>query len=236
MSTAAWAASGLLAIRLFGIFAVQPHWRRVVGPWWSAVAVALAVSLAPALLPRGAWLSSADGGTWIGLALLELMLGGVVGLLVALPGYALIGALDVSGRSLGLHEASSRVTTGLGLAVVLGLGLSLGLHRPLLVGLSSTLDAWPVGRPSAWLWSAPDLLGRAITAARGVLVLALALATPVLLTLAVVDLGTRLLGRGPAPAEAMMDALRPWLRTAAALIALGASWSAYPEAWARGLG
>jgi hypothetical protein len=31
----------------------------------------------------------------------------------------------------------------------------------------------------------------------------------------------------------MMEVLRPWLVGAAALIALGAAWAAYPEAWSR---
>jgi hypothetical protein len=53
----------------------------------------------------------------------------------------------------------------------------------------------------------------------------------VLLTSATLDLGLRLTARGVA--VPMMDALRPWLVAAAALIALGAAWAAYPEAWLR---
>ena len=86
------------------------------------------------------------------------------------------------------------------------------------------------------MWAKDELTTDVIAAAYAMTVLALALATPVLLTVAVADLATRLLGRGSDPAGALMDALRPWLRTAGALIALGASWAAYPEAWARGLG
>jgi type III secretory pathway component EscT len=235
---AGWGVAVWVALRLFGVLAVQPHWRRVLGGWWWPVSAVLALALVPAVAPAivGDAVVARTTTDWIALGLLELLLGAVIGGLVGLPGYALIGALDGSGRALGLHAGGSRVMTGLGLALVLGGALALDLHRPLLVGLVSTFDAWALAQPAAWIELSTDGLARTVVAARGMLVLALALATPVLLTVAVVDLGLRLLGRGPTPAEPITEAVRPWLRTAAALVALGASWSTFPDAWARGLG
>ena len=73
-------------------------------------------------------------------------------------------------------------------------------------------------------------------AAHSMTVLALALLTPVLMGCLVADIAARLLGRGPGAADPVAGALRPWLRVALALTALGASWAAYPEAWVRALG
>lgn len=224
------------AVRVFAILRVQPQWRAVVGPWWDVVAAAFGIVLAPLVVGTGAAIEVSSVGQFAGLVLIELLLGTVIGLFVSLAGHALMGAMATSSMGLGLRSTESRSFVGLGVCVVLATALTLGLHRPLFVSLEATLTVWPIGRPGAWAWSQADLLGTLVLAAHAMTVLALSLATPVLLSLAVVDLATRLLGRGPAPAEPVMDALRPWARTAAALVALGASWSAYPEAWARSLG
>ncbi|MCA9684443.1 MAG: hypothetical protein KC457_19775, partial [Myxococcales bacterium] len=65
--------------------------------------------------------------------------------------------------------------------------------------------------------------------------LALALASPVLLVRALVDVLLASLGRGPEPAAGMLAALLPGLRVVLALLVLGAAWSSYPEAFAAGL-
>jgi hypothetical protein len=53
----------------------------------------------------------------------------------------------------------------------------------------------------------------------------------VLLSAATLDLGLRLASRGAA--ASVVELARPWLTVAAALVALGAAWAAYPEAWLR---
>lgn len=224
----------LVAIRIFAILRVQPQWRLVIGPWWWAVAAVLALVLAP--LATHTPLPELGLLEWIGLALLELLLGTVLGLLVSLTGHALIGAATASGLALGLRSPSPRAFVSLCVCLVLALGLATGLHRALIGALVASTKLWPPGSPALWYWSEGEVVAEIIAAAYAMTVLALALATPVLLTAAVADLATRLLGRGSDPAAALSDALRPWLRTAGALIALGASWAAYPEAWVRGLG
>jgi hypothetical protein len=79
------------------------------------------------------------------------------------------------------------------------------------------------------LTGVPQLLVRATT-------LALALATPVLLTRLVVTIGLSGLGRGSDFDAALLATLVPALRLVAALLALSAAWTAYPHAWAAGLG
>jgi hypothetical protein len=119
-------------------------------------------------------------------------------------------------------------------AASLAAGLSLGLHRPLLAGLLASFERFELASASAWI---PTLgfgawLGEQLAM---VTVLALALATPVLLTRTLVELAAASLGRTGFEASSLLEVFSPALRLAAALIALGAAWSAYPEAFARGL-
>lgn len=227
-------AWGLAAVRVFGVLVVQPHWRRVVGPWWPVVAAALALVLAPVLAtgvdaPRAV-------PDWIVAALLELGLGLAIGLLAALPAHAALGAADVSGRGVGLPAGALAPFSALWLACLVVFSLELELHRPLVSSLAATTGPWPIGAAHAWLAVGSIGPGEIAAAAHAWTLLALTLATPVLLAAAVADLGVRLMTRGPGAAEPVGAALVPWVRTAAALVALGASWSARPEAWAGALG
>jgi type III secretory pathway component EscT len=234
------------ALRVWAILRAQVLWRATVGPWWWLVAAGLALVLAPAAVgqrmasidvPVGHDLSGVDLETWVLVGMSELLLGTIIGLLATLPGHALVGAMQVSNGLVGLGAVGSRGLVRLGVALVLAIALSLELHRPLLGGLLGTFAVLPVGRPGVWLaFPADGFAATVAMAAHSMTVLALALLTPVLLGCLVADIVARLLGRGPGAADPVAGALRPWLRVALALTALGASWAAYPEAWVRAVG
>lgn len=216
-----WAAA-----RLFGLLRAQVSWRAAVGPAWEAVAAVLALALALALAP--AVLRPVPLAELLLVGACELLLGSVVGAVFSLSGQALLGAAGQSARTLQVPRS------GLPLLLVVGgaaAGLAADLHRPLLLGLRGLMDVWRVGAPTSW---ATGEVSQPVAAAHAATVLALALATPVLLAAAVVDLAMRLATRGVALAA--FDALRPWLVTVAASMALGAAWGAYPEAWGRAFG
>lgn len=224
---AALAVTAWLALRLAALLAGQVVWARLVGGLWAAVAGGLAVVLA------GAWtIGAAPTGVvtmerFVRGAAVEAVAGGALGLVVALPGHALVGAARVSGRT--LVGGRSRALEALVIAVVAAVSVGLGAHRPLLAGLWAVLGAWPAGEvPLVHFPGAPRVAGWAAE----LLGLALALATPVLLVQAVGDVGLRLCGRSE---EDGALGLRPWLVALAAALALGASIESYPEAWARSL-
>jgi flagellar biosynthesis protein FliR len=159
----------------------------------------------------------------------------VLGLLVALPGWALLGAAATSEEALGIRGSAS--LTLLMVSASLAAALALGVHRPLIHAALASFEAWAIAEPSTWIVRAPALgSGRRLaTQVHAMATLGLALATPVLLTRAVLELGVGSLARTGASTAALLAALLPGLRLAAGLIALGAAWSSYPEAFARGL-
>ncbi|KIG15772.1 hypothetical protein DB30_05342 [Enhygromyxa salina] len=230
----------LASARVWALLRVQASWRRAIGPTWGWIAAALAVVVAGLALLRGqvggqVGAPAVDNpyvlGVWVGF---ELLLGSVVGLAVSLPGWALIGAGEQSEQALGLRGDAGASLSALVVAASLAAGLSLGLHAPLLAGLLGLFDRFALADPGAWLPTLAALPGWLIQHAAGITVLALALATPVLLTRAVLQVCVVSLGRGGGGAD-LVAALAPGLRLAAALVALGAAWSAYPEAFARGM-
>ncbi|MEZ4450762.1 MAG: hypothetical protein R3B09_14870 [Nannocystaceae bacterium] len=233
------ALMGWWTVRLFALLGLQVVWQRQLGELWWAVSGTLALSLAGALTlaapPIGEAAASIDVDVWIRGAAMEATFGGVLGLLAALPGVALLGAAGESPRGLGLGRRSP--VEPMILAMVLASSLGLGLHRPLLLGLRELALAHPAGAPfdGALLVELLERGGVALVAALDrLLVVGLALATPVLLTRAVVELGAALCGAPEGQGE-----LRPlwrWVAVGAALCALGASWAAYPEAWLATLG
>lgn len=233
------ALTGWWAVRLFALLALQGPWQRALGELWWAVAGTLALALAGAMAlgsppPIGEAAAGVEVEAWIRGAALEAAFGGLVGLAAALPGYALLGAAGAAQKGLG--AARTRALEAMILAMVLASALALGLHRPLLLGLRELLRAHPPGAPFelADLAGLLDHGGVALVAGLDrLLIVGLALATPVLLTRAVIELGAALVG----PPEGRGD-LRPlwrWVAAGAAVIALGASWMAYPEAWLRTL-
>ncbi|MCB9570214.1 MAG: hypothetical protein H6710_23890 [Myxococcales bacterium] len=234
----ALALAGWWGLRLAALLALQPAWLRALGPLWLAIAalLALAIALPLALSTPHVFLDMSEvisASAWLRGALVELALGGLAGLLVGLPGLALLGAARASGRALGLRQANA--LEALILALVLALGLGLGLHRPLLLGLREFALLLPPGGggPGALLAALPRATPAIVGAADHLLFLALALATPVILTRALVELAGALML--PAEGERPSAGVLPWLASAAAMIALCASWSAYPEAWLRAL-
>lgn len=220
------AVLGWGALRLFGLLRMQVLWRSALGPVWEGVCAALALLLAAVLLTRPGEAVALD--TWLLIGLCEFLLGSALGGLVSLPGAALLGAARQS--------ASSLQVVGRGLPLLLAIacvagGLLADLHRPLLIATRELLLLWPVGAPARWLPGLGELAPWLAESAHAGLILALTFATPVLLTTATLDLGLRLTARGAA--IPVMEALRPYLVAAAALVALGAAWAAYPEAWLR---
>jgi len=222
----AWLGLALVALRWWALLQAQALWRAAVGPWWMVVSAGLAVVLALGTGHSGAapridpWLAAAA----------ELALGALVGLAVALPGYAVLGAAGASARVLG---AAPRPWQALTLGVVGATAIGLGLHRPLLLGAQGTFAAWPVGDPLVWAAVEVPLA----QLAHGLTLLALTLATPALLAGALGELVLRVVGARAGAGGAMLDGAAPWLRTAAAAVATGASWAAYDAIWAaRALG
>jgi type III secretory pathway component EscT len=225
--TAGIAALGWGALRLFGLLRMQVVWRSALGAVWEGVSAALALMLASVLVTRPG--EAVTLSSWLVIGLCEFLLGSVLGGLISLPGAALLGAAQQSATSLQLWR-------GRGLPLLLAIaclsgGLLADLHRPLLVALRDLLLSWPVGAPARWIPGLSELPREIVDSAHGGLVLALTFATPVLLTTATLDLGLRLTTRGVA--VPLIAALRPWLVAAAAMIALGAAWGAYPGAWSR---
>ena len=216
------------ALRLFGLLRAQVLWQRALGPVWQGIAAALAIAVALVLWPVMPG-EPVTFGRFVAIGACEFLLGSVLGGLLALPGLALLGAAGQSAATLQAPR-SGAVPLLLAVTCVSG-GLLAGVHRPLLLALRELLVLWPVGAPAQWLPTLPALLSWVVAAAHAGLVLALTLATPVLLSAATLDLGLRLACRGvAAPAG---EVLRPWLCAAAALVALGAAWAAYPGAWLR---
>lgn len=244
----AWLAAWLLAsARLWALLRVQASWRRAVGPIWEAVAAALALALAALFL-----LSGAEGigvlelelapAALLSALIFELLLGSVLGLALALPGWALVGAARASELGLGLRfdeagelgEAEGSLARCL-VCASLAAGLALGLHAPLLAGVFGLLERFQLAAAASWLPSVEQaplwLAGLSFEA----LVLALALATPVLLLELLTAFALAAFARGGTRRE-LVAAVVPGLRLALSLIVLGAAWSAYPEAFARGMG
>lgn len=222
----------LVAARVWAMLRVQPVWRLAVGPWWEVVAAALALALAAPLSPATPALGDTLGWTLLGAVGAELVVGTVLGLLAGLPAYALLGGAGASAAVVGLRK-NPRTLVALTCFVALTTTLALGLHRPLLAASLDTLALVPIGT-APWALVETTLQPAMLQALHAMLTLGLALATPALLAGALAELAARALAKGPAPTDAL-DAWAPWLRLAAALLALTASWTAYTEAWTRPL-
>jgi hypothetical protein len=230
------AALLLASARVWALLRVQASWRTVLGRRWEWIAAALAVLLTGMLAATGRLIvvELAGLGSLVVALAFELALGSAIGLVVSLPCWALVGAAAESEHGLELREAGPGSLATLLIAASLAAGLSLGLHRPLLAGLLASFDQFALASAATWI---PTLelgawLGEQLAT---ITALALALATPVLLTRTLVELGVASLGRVGFEAASFSGAIASGLRLAAALVALGAAWSTYPEAFARGL-
>lgn len=230
---------GLLAgARVWALLRVQPSWQRALGRQWQWQALLVAGPIALILATRSSPSAPPELESLAVLVLalaFELLLGTVLGMLAALPGHALVGASDQMSARLGL-DASQPSLARVVVMASLAFGLGLGLHAPLLAGLVGVGESLPLGRPEAWLAPLLDLdVALVVDAAIRMTALALALATPVLLTEMLASLALATLVRAEACADVLAEVLGPGLRFASALLALGAAWSAYPEAFARGM-
>lgn len=226
----------LASARLWACLRVQASWRWAVGIHWEWIAGALAVSLAVLAWAGGRLGASvAVDGTVIVVALMfELLLGSVLGLAISLPGWALVGAAQESEQALAWQGESGSLARLLVVAS-LAAGLALGLHAPLCAGLLGLFDRFELAHPSAWVPALAELPSYLVDRSTAILLLGLALATPVLLTRMIVSLCLASLGRERHDTRELLDALAPGVRLGAGLVALGAAWSAYPEAFARGM-
>jgi flagellar biosynthesis protein FliR len=226
----------LASARLWACLRVQASWRSAVGIHWEWIAGALAISVA-VLAWAGGRLDAgvAVDGSTIAIALaFELLLGSVLGLVISLPGWALVGAAQESEQALAWEGESGSLACLL-VAASLAAGLALGLHAPLCAGLLGLFDRFELAHPSAWAPALAELPSYLIDRVTAIMLLGLALATPVLLTRMIVSLCLASLGRERHDARELVDVLSPGLRLGAGLVALGAAWSAYPEAFARGM-
>ncbi|PRP91505.1 hypothetical protein ENSA5_54790 [Enhygromyxa salina] len=235
--TGVLASVALASARVWACLRVQASWRRAIGSSWEWIAAALAVAVAGLALVRGQLGAPAAPsvyvfGLWLGF---ELVLGSVVGLAISLPGWALVGAASESAGALDLRADGGGALAVMIVAASLAAGLSLGLHAPLVTGLLGLFDRFALASPTLWLPTLAELPSWASGQLAAITALALALATPVLLTRALVQLCLVSLGRGGPESSSLTAALAPGLRLAAGLIALGAAWSTYPEAFARGM-
>lgn len=217
----------LLTIRWFVALRLQPHWSLALGRLWWPVAAGLAIGVAAATDVPGAPLRGLQA--WALAVTLEIGLGAVLGILASLPAYALLGGASASASAL---RTVPMPLVRMSVSAALVAALSLRMHHPALVALHDQALGLPPGRLSNWI--APDLLGTFAALLDGMLILALTLATPVLLTVVVVRSVCAVLGAGPAVSRPFSDAVGPALATAAALLAFAASWSVYPAGWARG--
>ncbi len=229
----------LASARLWATLRVQASWRWAIGPTWEWIAGALAVCMATLAWSSGRLgeAALAEGPTFVLALLFELILGTVLGLMISLPGWALVGAARESEHALGWQgeQGESGSLARLLIAASLAAALALGLHAPLCAGLLGLFDRFALARPPDWLPALAELPDYLIDRAVAITLLALALATPVLLTRTIVALCLSSLAREREDAAELLDVLSPGMRLAAGLVALGAAWSAYPEAFARAM-
>ena len=227
--------SSLVWLRLWAMLRVQVLWARVVGRSWWVASAALAWALALALAGRAELGALAWSGLehWVGLALVEFAIGSVWGLVVALPTYVVLGvATEIRNLFATPTGGDALVISIACLGVLLAVGL--GLHHPTLLALSDLMNVIQVGAVASSQWPS-EPLEFVSRIARDAMTLALALATPLFLSLAVADTVIGGWARGYAVDARAARAAASWLRASAALLALGASWLTFPQAWARAL-
>ncbi|MBX7078856.1 MAG: hypothetical protein K1X88_06675 [Nannocystaceae bacterium] len=219
------AALVLAFARCFAIVRVQPGLRAAMpGTSWAVAALlggVLALSLPGGGAPVLAW-------GFVPALIAELVLGTVIGLVLAWPTHAVIGAATTSALVLRTPPASF---VALVLALVSALALALGLHHAALQGNVSLGSLFPLGDPQAWIPAVAQLGPWSIAAITSATTLALALATPALLAAVAVELLAAVASRGPGVAPVLASAVTPMLRLAAVLAALGASWAIDAARW-----
>jgi type III secretory pathway component EscT len=232
----AWMTWGSLVwLRVWSTLRVQVLWARIVGGSWWLVSAALAWALTLSLAGQADLSAFAWSGlqTWVVLALREFAIGTLWGVVVALPTHAVLGvATEIRNFFSTPSGGDALVISISSLALLLAIGL--GLHHPTLLALSDAMNVIQVGAAELSQWSREplELVSRL---ARDLLTLALALSTPLFLSLAVADTVIGGWAKGFAVEARAARAAASWLRASAALLALGASWLSFPQTWARAL-
>lgn len=220
--TGAWA---LAALRLWALLRMQTVWRRAVGPAWPVSTIVLAMLWAPMISSGDA---SFGAGPWWWLALSELALGTILGGATSLGGHAIVGAAQWQAFVWGLPPRPWTMLTACGAAVV---ALAVGLHHAACWSLQEIFVSWPVGRLFVWMSPAFEVTDL-VALARALLVLGFALASPVVLVGAIVELVVpAIVGSGPYH-QASVAPLALGLRVVAAWIALAAAFSTEAKTWA----
>lgn len=223
--------AALLGLRVIAIVRVQPAWRATLGVALLPVAVVTAMVVAVAATPRLLGAAVLAPSEWWIAAAIEVVLGTVIGHALALLGHVVVGHGTVGAIAL-------RVPPGPWTALVLALAgaaaIGLGLHRPLVGALVDLAVLAPPGDPLALLGGI-SLGDRVVGLVVDATVLALALATPVLLPAVTVELVAAALARGPGAAALVGPALAPLVRMGAVLIALAAAWSIALVRWAEAM-
>lgn len=207
--------------RWFGLLLVAPILAVATGGRHWALAAVIAAVLASADAAASIVVPPVDG---IGLVLgmvAELMLGAIVGVMIAWGAAAIVGASATAATILRVPSGPWLVLVA---AMVLAAALQLELHHAALRASAALRVALPIGDPQAWLGFVAD--GERLVAWGGAMTaLALALATPAVLVAAICDLVWAAIARGPGAAAALATASGSTLRLAAVLVALAASWS-----------
>lgn len=222
------AGASLLALRWFVALRLQPHWAMAAGPLWWPAAFAVAVGVAASVDAPPVLLES--GSSWAFAIGVEVLLGAGLGVLASLPAYALVGGAAASAA--GLRTIPTPLVR-MSVSGALVAALSLRLHHPALVVLRDQAILLPPARPELWLPSVAGLPSVLAVHLDGMLMLALTLATPVLLTVVVLQAAAAVVGSGPAVSRPISGSVAPALATLGALMAFAASWAVYPSGWAR---
>ena len=220
--------AALLALRWFVALRLQPHWAVAVGPLWWPAAAALAMGVAASVDASPVVLASSQ--SWVVAIGTEVLLGAGLGVLASLPAYALLGGATASATGLG---TSPTPLVRMSVSGALVAALALRLHHPALVVLRDQATLLPPARSELWLPSVAELPGVLALHLDGMLMLALTLATPVLLSVVILRAAGAVVGSGPAVSRPIAGTATPALATLGALMAFAASWAVYPSGWAR---
>lgn len=168
--------------------------------------------------------------SWVFAIGTELLLGAGLGVLASLPAYALLGGATAS--AVALRTAPTPLVR-MSVSGALVAALCLRLHHPALRVLRDQALLLPPAQAELWLPSLAKLPSVLAVHLDGMLMLALTLATPVLLTAVILQAVAAIVGSGPAVSRPISAAVAPALATLGALMAFAASWAVYPSGWAR---
>lgn len=226
-------AHALLAVRCFVLLRLQPHWGVMLGRLWWILAAGLSMVVAAAVeLPADLLveLGERPRDAIVVAVMAEVLLGAVLGALASLPAYALLGA--AAGSAAALRTSIAPFVSAC-VAFALATAMFMSLHHPALAVLIDHAAMLPPGRPELWLPAGDVTLDALVLGLDGLLIVALTLATPVLLSVVIFRTALGLVAAGPTGVAPLSQVVAPTVGAMAAIVALAASWAVYPGAWAR---